>query len=151
MTDTRPANLMDHLQEQGYEPEIAGAVGQYDLIVSGIGSVRVCVYPDDGYRTDVYAFDGCQCTEWHARFSPGTPDAAIIAVVEEAEWRLAAKRGGVVTPAQAEVIPRKRLQQLLDAIHREPTWADPDGVSELLQQFFDIEGFDLLMPPVENK
>lgn len=100
--DTFPDPVMDHLQEQGYEPQDGGADGGgwYDLIVSGIGSVRVCLYPDDGYRADVYVFDGGMALEWDAKFSPGTPDAAIIGVVEAAEWQLAASRGGPVTPAQ---------------------------------------------------
>jgi hypothetical protein len=89
------ANLMDHLQEQGYEPADFSDEW-YDLIVSGIGSVRAVV-SDDSY---VYVFDGYMACEWQASFSPGTPDAAIIAVLEAAEWQLAAKRGGPVTPAQ---------------------------------------------------
>ncbi len=99
------ANLLDHLQEQGYEPQggVWSAPGGewYDLIVSGIGSVRVCIYPDDGHRTDIYVFDGYKACEWDAKFSPGTPDAAVIATIEAAEWQLAATRGGPVTPAQA--------------------------------------------------
>lgn len=100
------ASLMDHLQEQGYEPQDPATyhdqlVECYDLIVSGIGSVRVCTYPDDDYSTEVYVFDGHMCEEWEARFTPGAPDAAVIAVIEAAEWELAAKRGGPVTPAQA--------------------------------------------------
>lgn len=98
------ANLMDHLQEQGYEPqETASAEGEwFDLTVSGIGTVRVCLYPSDGYRADVYAFDAYMVSEWQASLSPGTPDAAILAVIEAAEWQLAAKRGGPVTPAQCK-------------------------------------------------
>ena len=98
------ANLMDHLQEQGYEPQdTTSAEGEwFDLIVSGIGTSRVCIYPDDDYSANVYAFDRYMCTEWEARFTPGTPDAVIIATIEAAEWKLAAKRGGPVTPAQAK-------------------------------------------------
>lgn len=100
------ANLMDHLQEQGYEPQDDAADGGdwYDLIVSGTGSVRVCLYPDDGHRADVYTFDRYMACLWQANLSPGTPDAAILAVIEAAEWQLAAKRGGPVTPAQAKTI-----------------------------------------------
>ena len=99
------ASLMDHLQEQGYEPQDEATyhgqrVETYDLIVSGIGSVRVCAYPDDEYSAEVYVNDSAN--EWEARFTPGTPDAVIIAVIKAAEWQLAAKRGGPVTPAQAE-------------------------------------------------
>ena len=96
------ANLMDHLQEQGYEPQdsVEGS-DWYDLIVSGTGTVRVCLYPDDGDRAEVYTFDGYMVCEWDAKFSPGTPDSAVIAVIEAAEWQLAAKRGGPVAPAQA--------------------------------------------------
>lgn len=100
------ANLLDHLQEQGYEPqESADYHGQivdcYDLIASGTGSVRVCIYPDDGGAAEVYAFDGYMAEEWHAKFCPNAPDAAVLAVIEAAEWQLADKRGGPVTPAQA--------------------------------------------------
>jgi hypothetical protein len=96
------ANLMDHLQEQGYDPQddASDSGDWYDLVVSGVGSVRVCIYPDDGYGTNVYAFDCYMALRWDAKFSPGSPDAAILATVEAAEWELAAKRGGPVTPAQ---------------------------------------------------
>lgn len=98
------ANLLDHLQEQGYDPqEPFGHDGDwYDLAVSGIGTVRACLsYPDEGYA-DVYAFDAGMACEWEVHLSPGTPDAVVIAILEAAEWQLAAKRGGPVTPAQAE-------------------------------------------------
>jgi len=102
----RTTSLIDHLQEQGYEPEmhddLYGASVWYDLTVSGTGTVRVCTHPDDGDSADVYTFDRHLALEWSAKFSPGTPDAAIIATVEAAEWQLAAKRGGPVTPAQAK-------------------------------------------------
>lgn len=99
-------SLIDHLQEQGYEPQDPATyhdqrVECYDLIVSGIGSVRVCTYPDDDYSAEVYVFDGYMANEWEARFTPGTPDSAIIGVLEAAEWQLADRRGGPVTPAQA--------------------------------------------------
>jgi hypothetical protein len=97
------ASLMDHLQEQGYEPlDIAADGDWFDLVVSGIGTARVCLYPDDGYRAEIDVFDGGMACEWSVNLSSGTPDAAIIAVVEAAEWELAAKRGGPVTPAQEE-------------------------------------------------
>jgi hypothetical protein len=103
------ANLLDHLQEQGYEPQDPASyhgqrVEYYDLVVSGVGTVRVCIYPDDGHSAEVrtFAFDSYMCEEWEARFTPGTPDAAIIAVIEAAEDARAAKRGGPVTPAQEE-------------------------------------------------
>ena len=70
--------------------------------MSGVGTVRVCLYPDDCYRADVYAFDQYMTLVWDARLSPGAPDAAIVAVIEAAERELAAKRGGPVTPAQAK-------------------------------------------------
>jgi hypothetical protein len=93
---------MDHLQEQGYEPQDATDSGDwYDLIVSGIGTVRVCVYPDDGYRVDIHTFDAYMICEWSATLSLGTPDAAVIAVIGAAESQLADRRGGPVTPAQA--------------------------------------------------
>jgi len=97
------ANLLDHLQEQGYEPqETTSAEGEwFDLIVSGIGTVRVCIYPNDCYRADIFVFDGYMTLVWDAKLSPGAPDQAIVAVIEAAEWQLAAKRGGPVTPAQA--------------------------------------------------
>jgi hypothetical protein len=95
-------NLLDHLQEQGYmpddDPDHYGDC--YDLVVSGIGSVRACIYPTDGGATEVYAFDRYVTENWHARFSPNAPGSAIIAALEAAEWQLADKRGGPVTPAQ---------------------------------------------------
>ena len=105
MTD----HLLDHLQEQGYDPQdtykpadpYAPIGDAYDLTVSGTGTVRVCLYPDDCYRADVYVFDQYMTLIWDARLSPGAPDAAIVAVLEAAEWQLSAKRGGPVTPAQA--------------------------------------------------
>ena len=94
---TTTANLLDHLQEQGYEPADFSDEW-YDLIVSGIGSVRVIV-SDDIY---IYAFDKHMANEWQLHLSPGTPDALIVAILQAAEDDLAAKRGGPVTPVQAE-------------------------------------------------
>lgn len=105
---TATASLLDHLQEQGYDPEGAPSwkdgdrYDVYELVASGIGTVRVCIYPDDCYRADVYVFDQYMTLVWDARLSPGAPDSAILGVIEAAEWQLAAKRGGPVTPAQAK-------------------------------------------------
>lgn len=99
------ASLLEHLQDQGYDPgDILGDFGAdtYDLVVSGIGTVQVRVYPDDGRRVEIELFDGGMGSQWTARLSPGTPDAVIIATIEAAEWQLAFARGGPVTPAQAE-------------------------------------------------
>ena len=97
------ANLLDHLQEQGYEPqETAFREDWYELVVSGTGTVRVCIHPGDCYRADVYVFDQYMTLVWDARLSPGAPDSAIVAVIEAAEWQLADRRGGPVTPAQAK-------------------------------------------------
>ena len=90
-----PANLLDHLQEQGYEPADFSDEW-YDLVVSGVGSVRVVV-SDDIY---VYAFDKFMVCEWQVHLSSGASDAVIVAVLQAAEDDLAAKRGGPVTPAQ---------------------------------------------------
>ena len=96
-------NLLDHLQEQGYEPQdTTSTEGEwFDLTVSGTGTVRVCLYPDDGYSARIIALDATMACEWDAKFDPNVPDAVILATVEAAEWHLAAKRGGPVTPAQA--------------------------------------------------
>jgi len=100
-------NLIGHLQEQGYEPNFDhgpdnfGRQDWYDLVVSGYGTVRAVICPDDGYSAEVHAFDEGMCSEWSARFTPGTPDSAIIGVLKDAEWQLADRRGGPVTPAQA--------------------------------------------------
>jgi hypothetical protein len=40
--------------------------------------------------------------EWQVTLSPGTPTPVILAAIEAAEWQLAAKRGGPVTPAQVQ-------------------------------------------------
>ena len=45
-------SLLDHLQEQGYEP--VGAGDWYDLTVSGTGTVRVFI---DRHRCRVYLLD----------------------------------------------------------------------------------------------
>jgi hypothetical protein len=97
------ATLIDHLREQGYEPQEHHPldVNWYDLAVSGTGSVRVIIYPDD-YSAQVFAFDRFMACEWQASLSSGTPDAVIIATIEAAERLLADRRGGPVTPAQAK-------------------------------------------------
>ena len=92
------ASLLEHLQEQGYDPDPDGA--WFDLTVTGTGSVRVNL---DGYQGDdvrVYGFDRYMACEWQVTFSDGTPNAVILAVITAAEDELAAKRGGPVTPAQ---------------------------------------------------
>jgi hypothetical protein len=103
MTETvrTTANLLDHLQEAGYDPEDQPGGLWFTLIVSGTGSVRVILYPDDG-RAEVYMFDEFMACEWQVTLSPGTPTPVILAAIEAAEWQLAAKRGGPVTPAQVQ-------------------------------------------------
>jgi hypothetical protein len=96
-------NLIDHLREQGYEPQefhFHGDCDQYDLAVSGIGMVSVCLFPQDGHRAEVHLFDAYMHELWTANLSSGTPDAVIIAVADAAAWQLAVMRGGPVTPAQ---------------------------------------------------
>lgn len=97
------ASLMDHLQEQGYMPQDdpRNDGEWYDLVISGTGTVRACIYPNDAYRADVHYFNRYMSGEWSASFTPGAPDAVIIAALQAAEWQLADKRGGPVTPAQA--------------------------------------------------
>jgi hypothetical protein len=88
-------NLLDHLQEQGYEPrdeKDPHGGNWFDLISPAVGAVRVVLYPADGYRAEVYLFDAHMVCEWDAKFSPGTPDAAITAVAELAEERVRARR-----------------------------------------------------------
>ena len=98
------ANLLDHLQEQGYDPqELEGRGDMFQLVVSGIGSITVEVY--DG-EVAVYAFDQYRACDWEVALSSSTPDAVIIATLEAAEWQLAAKRGGPVTPAQPSPVRR---------------------------------------------
>ena len=96
------ANLIDHLQEQGYDPQDASRGEEwYDLTASGTGTIRVCIDPGDEYRIDVHFFDKFMACEWSATFSPGAPHAAVLAVIEAGEFQLAYRRGGPVTPAQA--------------------------------------------------
>lgn len=98
-------NLLDHLQEQGYEPQGQYALHKgdfFDLTVSGTGTIRVVLYLNDGPRAEVCAFDKFMVCEWQVTLSPGTPDAVTLAAIEAAEQQLAAKRGGPVTPAQME-------------------------------------------------
>ena len=87
-------DLITELQERGYLP---GEDDDYDLVVSGIGAVRVVRRPGDDYAADVYAFDKYRAMRWSATFTPGTPDAAVLAVMTVAEGELAAERGGPVT------------------------------------------------------
>lgn len=98
------ANLLDHLQEQGYFPQdeaVTSNVNEwFDLTASGTGTVRVCLYPGDGGVIEVYFFDRHMACEWDSHFSPNTPDAVIIAALEAAERQLADRRGGPATPAQ---------------------------------------------------
>lgn len=104
------ASLIDHLQEQGYEPQEDDGgeyrTDRYDLTVSGTGTVRVCIHPGDENSAVVHLFDQYMVEDWSASLTPGTPDAVIIVIIEAAEWELAAKRGGPVTPAQASNPPR---------------------------------------------
>ena len=93
-------SLLDHLQERGYDPQDVSAVDGpsedwYDLTVSGsTGTIRVCMYPGDGYRVDIYAFDHYMTCEWQVSFSPNTPGAVILAALVAVEGELTAKRGG---------------------------------------------------------
>ena len=95
-------SLLDHLQEQGYYPqETTSREGEwYDLTASGIGTVRICIYPDDAYSARIVAFDATMACEWDVRTSPDTPDSVIIATLVAAERELAGRRGSPVTPAQ---------------------------------------------------
>jgi hypothetical protein len=97
------ANLLDHLQEQGYDPQDEDVTSNshewFDLVASGIGMVRVEI---DDTDVIVYAFDGGMICEWQARLSSGAPAAVILAVIVAAEDELATKRGGPVTPAQMQ-------------------------------------------------
>lgn len=97
---TSTANLMDHLQEQGYDPDTHSTHSWLtaELVVSGIGTVRVII--NDG-SVEIFVFDSFMACEWDATLS-NAPDAAIIAVIETAERQLADKRDGPVTPAQVE-------------------------------------------------
>ncbi len=96
--------VLDHLQEQGYEPrdDSPGRTLWADLTASGVGTVRVVINPEDEFSVEVYAFDKYLATEWEAHLSPGTPDAVALALIEAAEWDLAAKAHRPVTPKQAE-------------------------------------------------
>lgn len=92
-------NLLDHLQDQGYEPQDGtGRTLVADLAVSGVGTVRATISPDDD--SHIYAFDASMTLVWSARFTLSTPDTVIVAALEAAEWELADRRGGPVTPAQ---------------------------------------------------
>ena len=105
------ANLRGHLREQGYEqdPDTRSAGRDrcevYDLVASGTGTVRVSVYPDhrpghDRAGVVVGFYDDGMELQWSAALSPAAPDAVAVAVAEAAEWQLAGRRGGPVTPAQ---------------------------------------------------
>jgi hypothetical protein len=96
-------HLFSHLQDQGYEArDIQDPRGGdwFDLIASGTGAIRVALYA--GHRGELHFFDARMAAEWSVTFSPGTPDAVILATLQAAEWALADRRGGPVTPAQAK-------------------------------------------------
>ena len=99
-------NLLDYLQENGYDPE-ADAMNQafggisrdtYELTVSGVGTVRLTV--DDSDTVNVYRFDGYMVEAWHATFTASVPMPAVLAALAAAEDDLAVLRGGPVTPRQ---------------------------------------------------
>lgn len=89
---TKLASLLDHLQSHGYAPDDDG---WFELIASGVGSVRV-ISGDNG--TEVFVFDKFRACEWQAKFSQGTPEPAIVTTLLAAEGQLAYWRGGPVTP-----------------------------------------------------
>jgi hypothetical protein len=98
-------NLLDHLQEQGYTPQDTfGTFGiddeWYELTVPDVGTVRLCVYPDDCYRAEMFVFDPNMICEWDVKHSPSAPDAVIIAGLRAAEQILADRYGHPVTPEQ---------------------------------------------------
>jgi hypothetical protein len=102
MTPKPGKTVLDHLQEQGYTPEddSPGRSLWADLTASGTGTVHVIVEPEDAWSVAVIFFDMFMACEWRAKFDPNVPDAVIIATIEAAEWQLADRRGGLVTPAQ---------------------------------------------------
>ncbi len=97
------ATLLEHLQDAGYDPQepFGHDDDWYDLMASGIGTVRVCASRED--TITVHFFDAHMNCEWTVTLSPGTPGPVVLAVLEAAEWQLAYRRGGPVTPAQAQV------------------------------------------------
>jgi hypothetical protein len=96
--------LIDHLREQGFEPQESsfnGNCDQFDLVVPGVGAVSVCLYMGyDFKRPVVHLFDANKFELWVVNLSAEVPDAVVIAVVDAAAWELSAMRGGPVTPAQ---------------------------------------------------
>lgn len=95
---TTDISLLETLQGRGYEPQDDPRTPgeSFDLIASGIGSVRVVIFPRDAGRVDIHKLNGYTCEEWTVRFCPNTPDAVIIATLDAAEAQLAAQRGGPV-------------------------------------------------------
>ena len=94
------ANLLDHLMDAGYDPLESEPDGDYyELVVSGIGSISVRTHEGEAV---VYVFDGYKMCDWEVTCSPGTPDAAIVAVLESAEDELAQRRGGPITNRQIQ-------------------------------------------------
>jgi hypothetical protein len=47
--------------------------------------VRVVIYPDDGPRVDIHSFDRHGVCAWSVHFSPGTPEAVVLAAIDAAE------------------------------------------------------------------
>lgn len=97
MTTTTPdMSLLETLQDRFYDPQdTAGRYGEwFDFTASGTGTVRVVIFPDDDFSVQIYKFDRHMAEQWGVRFTPGTPDAVIIAALDAAETQLAAEHGG---------------------------------------------------------
>lgn len=87
-------NVLDYLAEQGYDPDDSGDWA--DLVVSGIGSVRVAW--DDG-ELAVYLSDAGQIEIWSVK-RISAPAAVALAIIAQAENELADWRGGPVVARQ---------------------------------------------------
>jgi hypothetical protein len=97
MTKLDMLELLDMLQERGYEPDSAPYADLFNLIASGMGSIRVVAYRDSEPVLYVVAFDKYQAHRWSVKLEPATPLPVVLAVIDAAEAELNALAGRKVT------------------------------------------------------
>jgi hypothetical protein len=97
MTKLDMLEILDTLRERGYEPQDAPYADLFELIASGMGSVRVVAYRDSEPHLRVVALDKFVVHRWSLRIGPDTPLAVFLAVLDAAEAELSALAGRKIT------------------------------------------------------
>lgn len=93
--DTRLWNLDDMVRKLGLDtdPGMDEYRGTYReawyirQVNGGVNNVRVCIFPNDGYRVELHYLDRHYVAEWSATFSGSTPNAVIRAAIRAAILR----------------------------------------------------------------